>query len=221
LTLAVSESVQTFNFQGQVRQTQSGNAGNVQPTNTNVKIFYRTTNFMYPVKKLSQRNILFRYSDISQKFADFISNLFSKEQMLDSVYDLYFGTLHDPDMYVSHQFLSIIQGLETYHRRKTQDNDRKLRERLEEIVNKNFVTVADLIVEDNSKFIDDLVNTRNYLTHYNPKKKEKAAKDEDLVKLTGRAKLFLESSLLNELGFGIDEIKTIIQKNKHFDYLKK
>jgi hypothetical protein len=33
------------------------------------------------------------------------------------MYDLYFGIIHSSNMYVDHKFLSLMQALETYHRR--------------------------------------------------------------------------------------------------------
>ncbi len=41
-----------------------------------------------------------------------------------------------------------------------------------------------------------------------------------MIRLTVRAKLILESCLLQELGFTNEEIKTMIQKTKHFQIAK-
>jgi hypothetical protein len=255
LTLAISESVQTLSFEGKVRTQKNEQGKPVSSTDTTVKIFYRTTNFVYPLAKISKHNILFKYSDISDRFADLLSNWFSREEILEPVYDLYFGILHDPDMYLSNQFLSVMQGIETYHRRTRRNNElptkehkerldsivnstptkykewlesklkfsneRVLQDRLEELINDIFASIADLLVENKTDFIKDLKRTRNYFTHYDPDAEKKAAKDDELARLTGRAMLLLQSCLLHELGFGIDQIESIIKKNKHYDYLKK
>ncbi|MGH9989014.1 MAG: HEPN domain-containing protein, partial [Nitrososphaera sp.] len=190
LTLAISESVQTLSFDGKVR-TQKNEQGKTVLTGTTVKIFYGTTNFVYPLEKISQRHILFKYSDISDRFADFISTWFGREQILEPVYDLYFGILHDPDMYLSNQFLSAIQAIETHHRRTRRNNElppenhrmrynalvralpeehrpwleqkfassneRTLRDRLVELVDDVFARITDLLLEDKTQFIKDLV----------------------------------------------------------------
>lgn len=254
-------NVQTLSFKGLAgTQNREGGGDNTIATparadRPNVEIFYQTTNFVYPLEKISPFQILFNYSNIADRFADLISNWFSREENLEPVYDLYFGILHDPDMYVSNQFLSAMQAIETYHRRTHRNtelsteehairvnsivdrapeqhreglrskldfsNERVLKDRLEELINDNFVTIADLLVKDKTEFIKDLRNTRNYFTHYNSKGEKKAAKGDELVRLTGRAMLLLQSCLLHELRFSIHEIESMIKKNKHYDYLKK
>jgi hypothetical protein len=231
LSLAVSESVQTLRFEGEVKRQNAGDVG-TGASDTTVMIFYRTTNFVYPRERISRHHILFTYTNILSRFAKIISDWFSKEQNLEPVYDLYFGTVYDPDMYVSYQFLSFMQAIETYHRRTRKNeelspeehkkridaiinasphqyehwlkcklkytNEPSLRKRLRELVKKDLTSVADLFVEDKNCFINKLVDTRNYLTHYGSDLSEAAAKDEELLKLTGRAKLLLESCLLYE-----------------------
>ncbi|MBA3736658.1 MAG: hypothetical protein H0W90_15955 [Actinobacteria bacterium] len=55
--------------------------------------------------------------------------------------------------------------------------------------------------------------TRNYFTHWNPKLERKAAKDDDLVRLTEALRLILEALLLLEVGFAPDEIGALVASN--------
>jgi hypothetical protein len=224
--------------------------------NVKVVIFYKTTNFVYPREKVSPFHILFSYGDISERFANVISSWFSNEQILKPVYDLYFGTVHDPDMYLSQQFLSFMQAIETYHRRRRNNedlppekhsertnaiitntpkdykdwlnlklkysNEPHLRKRLKELVKRDFPNITDLFIEGKKdSFINTLVENRNYLTHYGSDGTGIAVKNEDLIRLTARVRLILESCLLDELGFSKDQIKNMIQKTKHFHFVKK
>ncbi|MGA3360170.1 MAG: HEPN domain-containing protein [Halobacteriota archaeon] len=61
--------------------------------------------------------MLFIYADISARFETYLSNWMANSDRLKPVYDLYFGIIHNPDTYLIHTFLSLIQALETYHRR--------------------------------------------------------------------------------------------------------
>lgn len=55
--------------------------------------------------------------------------------------------------------------------------------------------------------------TRNYFVHWNPDNQKRAAKGQDLVRLTESLRLILESLLLIELDFTLDEIERLIEEN--------
>jgi hypothetical protein len=51
------------------------------------------------------------------------------------------------------------------------------------------------------------------LTHWNPKLESKAAKGDDLVRLTEALRLIVEALLLREVGFAPDEIDVLVAGN--------
>jgi hypothetical protein len=53
---------------------------------------------------------------IISELQDILCKWFEKSEALNSVFDLYFGTLYNPDMYFHSQFLNLIQAVESYHR---------------------------------------------------------------------------------------------------------
>ncbi|MBW4606408.1 MAG: hypothetical protein KME22_04065 [Hassallia sp. WJT32-NPBG1] len=68
--------------------------------------------------RFSWQEMLFTFSDISEKFEFFVKNWFDKAKDLETVYELYFGILENPDFYYPQQeFLSLIQALESYCQR--------------------------------------------------------------------------------------------------------
>lgn len=68
--------------------------------------------------RLSWHEMLFTFSDISEKFDFFVKSWFDKAKDLETVYELYFGILENPDFYYPQQeFLSLIQALESYCQR--------------------------------------------------------------------------------------------------------
>ena len=55
--------------------------------------------------------------DISGRFDSFLRNWFEKVDLLEPIYDLYFGTLYNPRMYSEQKFLSLVQAIESFHQR--------------------------------------------------------------------------------------------------------
>jgi hypothetical protein len=86
------------------------------------KVYYPTINiYRHGLKNINDSkfsNMLFRYMDISKKSDQLIKNWlkYSNDEKLKPIFDLYFGTLNDPDMYLNHRFLSLAQAIESYHR---------------------------------------------------------------------------------------------------------
>ena len=66
---------------------------------------------------VSPRDMLFTLPDIRPRFSEFVNAWFSRDETLQSLYDLYFGTARSPSMYVEHRFLNMFQALESYDRR--------------------------------------------------------------------------------------------------------
>ena len=86
--------------------------------NPPVEIYYHSPEISKAPKTLYPHDMLFTFKDISDRFEILLKNWFEKANTLGPVYDLYFGTLYNPRMYLQHQFLSLIQAIEAYHRRK-------------------------------------------------------------------------------------------------------
>ena len=60
--------------------------------------------------------MLFSLDDSEDKLSTLFKNYIEKQEQLEPIYNLYFGTLYNPRMYLSHTFLSLAQAAETYHR---------------------------------------------------------------------------------------------------------
>jgi len=82
-----------------------------------VEIFYRLSDILKAPKTLPPFDMLFTFKDISGRFESFLRNWFEKLDLLEPIYDLYFGTLYNPRMYLEHRFLSLIQAIESFHQR--------------------------------------------------------------------------------------------------------
>ena len=89
-------------------------------------------------------------------------------------------------------------------------NEYSLGKRLKEI----FVKYQENLkfIENKDIFIRKIVDTRNYLTHYDKELREQSASGEALYHLTQKLKMVMEICLLSELGFSSSEIKGLFSK---------
>lgn len=143
LSLGVMEPVYPLIIEGtaEVCKNMIGDTPYYPP----IEIFYRLTNISTTVSKtLLPLDMLFSFRDISDRFEGFLKNWFGKAELLEPVYDLYFGTLYNPRMYLQHQFLSLVQAIESYHRRimknyesPEEEHDKRIEEILNTIPEKN------------------------------------------------------------------------------------
>jgi len=96
-------------------------------------------------------------------------------------------------------------------------NEPSLRKRLKEILRRD-PGVMEPIVGGSKKegvgFVGKVVDTRNYLTHYDEGKKEAAAVGRELYELTERLKSVLEACLLREVGFEGERLKEVLSRRR-------
>ncbi len=228
-----------------------------RPCNRSVEIYYRLPEISKAPKTLLPHDMLFTFKDISDRFEVFLKNWFEKANTLRPVYDLYFGTLYNSRMYLQHQFLSLIQAIEAYHRRKFEGkylsdgdyepiyeefkklinklniessfkealksklkygNEYSLRKRLKDLFEK-YKEVVDDLIKDKDVFINKVVDTRNYLTHYDKNLRKKTVDGELLYYVTQQLKIVVEICLLSELGFNCEEIKNLLARNRRYKYV--
>lgn len=218
-----------------------------------IEIFYNVIDKVDLSEKLNHYSMLFTFEDISGQFETYLQNWFDKAELLKPVYDIFFGTLYKPSMYLEVQFLSLIQAVESYHRRRfggkyLSDDDYKevcdtlvnaipdsvegglkdslksrigygnefsLRTRLRRLFDSDgYREILSEFAENRNAFIGEVVDTRNYLTHYEGI--EKAAIGEELDPFIRKLKILLEICLLTELGFSTEEIKKLFPRDGRY-----
>lgn len=96
-------------------------------------------------------------------------------------------------------------------------NEPSLRKRLKEIMRRD-PEVMEPIFGDGKKermdFVGKVVDTRNYLTHYDEGRKGTAAVGRNLHELSERLKSILEACLLREAGFKGDQLKEVLSRKR-------
>lgn len=136
LSLGVGEPVKPLEIRGITDSDKLTTNG--KDYKTPIEIICATQDIPYESTNIIPQMMVFSFKDISDKFDDCLSNWIEKAELLDPVYDLYFGTLYNPHMYLEQRFLSLVQSLESYHRRIIRSSE------LPEIDHKNRI---DLILE--------------------------------------------------------------------------
>ena len=173
------------------------------------------------IQRIQTSNMRFSLMQIEQQFESIIKKWFEKAELL-PIYVLYFGNMYAPSTYLNLQFLSLVQAVEAYHRRvkgttnlpleKHQHSNKiSLRERLNLLVEEHSDILAKHI--GNPKFVSNVVDTRNYFTHYDEKLENKAITEpKQLYVLCEKLKTLLEVCFLAELGLSQEQIKRMMRQ---------
>ena len=182
-----------------------------------VNIYYSSWSYSTDEPKIYQHDMLFRFRQIQNDAERIINNWLEAYERINPTFDLYFSTqIGQP--YLTVKFLALVQGLEAYHhreknlaayrQRKKGDRELYLREKIEDVIEPFKGVIGN--EDKRGELIDEIVNTRNYLTHYKPEKESKAAKDEDLWNLCVNMELLFQLHFLQLIGFSREQIDSLL-----------
>jgi hypothetical protein len=164
-----------------------------------IQIYYQSAPFSEKEPSVRHFDMLFTFGQIKNKFESIIQNWFGAYDDLSPSLSLYFSVRNGGQKHYEGRFLALSQGLETFHRRTSQEKlmedgdfsalvaeimkgcppekEEWLRGRLEHGNEINLRKRITRIIEpfkdiignstDRRKIISRIVDTRNYLTHYN------------------------------------------------------
>ncbi|MGJ5630121.1 HEPN domain-containing protein [Nostoc sp. CALU 1950] len=213
---------------------------------------------LFPAKSpLFHADILFGFRKISNNFNTLIQNWFKKTDWLETVYNLYFSTFYNSNLYLNNIFLILVQALEVYHRKnpefeQLETSEDKHTQRIELILNDTpiehrewlksklkysnekrlaarlqaiFEYLSDIILQlatardgfkrfsnkrEQKHFIRQVVDNRNYLTHYDESLKNRIGDESKLYYITEKLKIIICLCLMKELGFNKEEVAQFI-----------
>jgi hypothetical protein len=243
LAFAITQPVNPITVDGtaEANRTVLPNGKTVYPDFQIVLSFVKSNttqaSFIHP------EDMLFRFVDVRRRFQRIMRSWFKGFEELRPVYDLYFGTLYNPQMYLQHRFLSLIQAVESYHQRRAPRQlelpakkfdsirkaiqnrsppmhrkwlDRKLENANRLSLNQRLqfllAKYAFLGIQERNEFVSKVVDTRNYLTHYNKRLEKRAASPDELIHLCRQLRALLETVLLEEIGFDSTKIQSIMKR---------
>ena len=190
--------------------------------------------------KIDRNRMLFGFSDIRDNAEGMINKWIESYEDYKNAFDLYFLAQLKPQLSLEVKFLTLAQGLEVYHRKPDEDNeideelvaslidccpedkrdwlknrleypDRiSLRQRIKELINPFKEIFGNS--EKRNKLTNKILDTRNYLTHYDPESEPEAAKGADLHVLCLKMELLFELHFLKLTGFAPEKIQSIADK---------
>lgn len=212
-----------------------------------VEIYYSTLGRAGTVKDRPARHeMLFSLQDLPGDFGPAVEKWLARAEVLDPVYQLYLGTVYNPQMFLEQRFLNLVQALEAYHRRTTTtldlpedehqkrmeailgavpeehrkwlegklrySNELNLRKRLKHIFDEHPQTVDSVVgsSKDKKSFVNKVIDTRNYRTHFDESLEDRAARGEKLHRINDKLRGLMEMCLMAEIGFEDDEIKKAV-----------
>jgi ApeA N-terminal domain 1 len=214
------------------------NAGNDNSMPVPIKIYYQSLPYLKHDLKIDLHRMLFRYGQIKNDAAKVINNWIDAYDKIDPALSLYFSTKTGAQKYLDGKFLALVQGLETYHRRISNEklmDEEKFKELVDGIISKcpeenqewlkgrlthgNEISLRSIVEpfkdvvgtkDEQSKIISKIVDTRNYLTHYDESLKLKAADGQGLLSLCYKIESIFQLHFLQVLGFTQEEIKSVL-----------
>ncbi|HEM7507748.1 TPA: hypothetical protein U2J54_000722 [Providencia rettgeri] len=213
---------------------------------TTIKIYYQSIPHVEKEPNKHWREMLFRYATIKDNTQQVFNNWINAYEYLSPPFSLYFSTKAGAQKYLDSKFLALAQGLETYHRRtsdeKLMENDAfeslvstilkscpaehadwlqgRLMHGNEINLGKRLKRIIEPFKEhlgsskERSKLLRQIVNTRNYLTHYNEDLEHEMAKGRDLWLLCLKMEVIFNLHFLNIIGFTADEIEQVIKNSE-------
>ncbi|MEG4058200.1 MULTISPECIES: ApeA N-terminal domain 1-containing protein [unclassified Microcoleus] len=215
--------------------------GNNKTVPVSISVYYASQPYTEIEPKIEWHRMLFRFGQIREDAERIVNNWFDAYEVIDPALDLYFSIKTGAYKYFEGKFLALAQGLETYHRRTSNEklmdeavfkeltenlikqcpeknqkwlsgrleygNELNLRKRIKNIIEpfKDFIGTK----KQRKKLITTIVDTRNYLTHYNEALESKAASGRDLWLLCLKMEAIFQLHLLQVLGFTPAEVESV------------
>lgn len=215
--------------------------GNNKTVPVSISVYYASQPYTKLEPKIDRHRMLFRFGQIREDAERIVNNWFDAYEEIDPALNLYFSTKTGAYKYLEGKFLALAQGLETYHRRTSNEklmdeavfkeltenlikqcpeenkewlsgrlkygNELSLRQRIKNIIEpfKEFIGTS----KERNKLISTIVDTRNYLTHYDKSLESKAASGRDLWWLCLKMEAIFQLRLLQVLGFTQEEVQSV------------
>ena len=210
-----------------------------------ISLYYESLPYTKEVPKIERYHMLFRYQEIQEIAEQIINNWLQAYDKIEPALNLYFGVTTGGLRYLDAKVLALAQGLESYHRRTSDEtrmdkskfenlrktlntqcpkehrtwlseklkygNELSLRQRIQRIVKPLKEFIGDK--NQRAKLISGIVDTRNYLTHYDDSLKSKAASGDGLVRLYHRMQAIFQLCILQEMGFTQTDIESVFDKS--------
>ena len=199
-------------------------------------------------KPETNRSKLFEFEAIQNDAERIINNWIKAYEQIAPSFNLYFLAKMGMQTYLEERFMALVQGLEAYHRRTSNEkqmDEAEFKELIDNLIDqcpqerkewlkgklqygnevslrhrlKSLIEPFKEVIEDQKKqkeLINRIVNTRNYLTHYDQSLESEAAKGDDLRTLCLKMELLLQLHFLKLLDFSREQIDSLLANSFSF-----
>ncbi len=157
----------------------------------------------------------FRLLNYAQALEALHRRVFGGKYMTDEDYDPICQTLTR----------SIPEGVEKSHRSSLEGrikygHEFSQRKRIKLLLDKVWKDCLDEFIDDKNTFVDKVVNTRNYLIHFDPASASKAVFGTEIFYIAERLKILLVAHILLQLNISQENVYRAIKQFSQFAYLK-
>ncbi len=174
----------------------------------NIQVFTNQTLCSDERNEVHWNDMLFRYQDI-EDIGALIHRWLKMHNIIDPSLDLYFSVKFSKNKYEKSQFLVLSQAIDALFNRLNPKEDRIV---FRDKVNRLFEVLE--VVWDKKEletYVDKIINTRNYLTHYDKKKEKKCILKDEYPEYINTLELLLQFHFLLQLGFKKEKIYKILK----------
>ena len=174
-----------------------------------INIYYPSRPYSTDEPKIWQHDMLFGFGKIQNDAEEKINKWIKAYEQIDPAFNLYFSAKRGEQQYLDEKFLTLIRGLEAYHKRKF---DGRLNIPLKQRIKGIIEPFKDIIGDESKRdsLIDKIVKTRNDLTHSNLDLNPQTAKSKILWYLCLKMELLFQLHFLHLIGFNREEIDSIV-----------
>ena len=139
---------------------------------------------------------------------------FDRIEKLSVPFTLCLDVIYNEHSFHEFEFLALIQSLESYYQQIHTDIKKpELRKLLSDLYNGLLPSLQVYIALDDD-FLTNIIHTRNYYSHHNPRKYEKALKGDDLYDAIRRLVAFVVAVLSKELEIPEDKINNAFERTE-------
>ena len=174
-----------------------------------INIYYPSRPYSTDEPKIWQHDMLFGFGKIQNDAEEKINKWIKAYEPIDPAFDLYFSAKRGEQQYLDEKFLTLIRGLEAYHKRKF---DGRLNIPLKQRIKGIIEPFKDIIGDESKRdsLIDKIVKTRNDLTHSNLDLNPQTAKSKILWYLCLKMELLFQLHFLHLIGFNREQIDSLL-----------
>ena len=183
---------------------------------TEVDIYGHTWPHSKDEPEISRQKMLFKFEEIQSDLERKINKWIEAYEQITPAFHFYLWTQMGAYPYSEVKFLTLVQGLEAYHRKMFNENRMNLRNRIEEII-KPFENIIGTD-EERQELITSIMRTRNYWTHYDPELESRVAQDRELEILCYKIEALFQLHFLQLIGFSQKEISSIAWNCKELQW---